>query len=39
VAGLRKEIREELGVDASAGIAASMLLARMATRTAKPNGV
>lgn len=35
---LRKEILETTGCTASAGIAGNMLMARLATRTAKPDG-
>ncbi|XP_045813214.1 DNA repair protein REV1 isoform X5 [Trifolium pratense] len=35
---IRKEIYETTGCTASAGIAGNMLIARIATRTAKPNG-
>lgn len=35
---IRKEIFETTGCTASAGIAANMLLARLATKTAKPDG-
>lgn len=35
---IRQQIQHELGICASAGIAHNMLLARMATFTAKPNG-
>jgi nucleotidyltransferase/DNA polymerase involved in DNA repair len=35
---IRKEIYETTGCRASAGIAGNMLIARIATRTAKPNG-
>ncbi|KAG4110337.1 hypothetical protein ERO13_D13G043200v2 [Gossypium hirsutum] len=35
---VRKEISEATGCTASAGIAENMLMARLATRTAKPNG-
>ncbi|XVE49265.1 hypothetical protein DITRI_Ditri01bG0069000 [Diplodiscus trichospermus] len=35
---IRKEISEATGCTASAGIAENMLMARLATRTAKPNG-
>ncbi|XP_017971803.1 PREDICTED: DNA repair protein REV1 isoform X4 [Theobroma cacao] len=35
---IRKEIFEATGCTASAGIAVNMLMARLATRTAKPNG-
>ncbi|OMO63318.1 DNA-repair protein, UmuC-like protein [Corchorus olitorius] len=35
---IRKEIFEATGCTASAGIAGNMLMARLATRTAKPNG-
>lgn len=35
---IRKEIFETTGCTASAGIAGNMLMARLATRTAKPNG-
>lgn len=35
---IRKEIFETTGCTASTGIAANMLMARLATRTAKPNG-
>ncbi|KAK9097288.1 hypothetical protein Sjap_022785 [Stephania japonica] len=35
---IRQEIVETTGCTASAGIAGNMLLARLATRTAKPNG-
>ncbi|KAK7253198.1 hypothetical protein RIF29_37721 [Crotalaria pallida] len=35
---IRKEIYETTGCTASAGIAGNMLMARIATRTAKPNG-
>ncbi|KAA8536245.1 hypothetical protein F0562_028723 [Nyssa sinensis] len=35
---IRKEIFETTGCTASAGIAGSLLMARLATRTAKPNG-
>ncbi|XP_056683408.1 DNA repair protein REV1 isoform X2 [Spinacia oleracea] len=38
VSEIRKEIFETTGCTASAGIAANMLMARLATRTAKPNG-
>ncbi|CAL0332106.1 unnamed protein product [Lupinus luteus] len=37
-AAIRKEIYETTGCTASAGIAGNMLMARIATRTAKPNG-
>lgn len=35
---IRKEIFETTGCKASAGIAGNMLMARLATRTAKPDG-
>lgn len=35
---IRKEIYETTGCTASVGIAGNMLMARIATRTAKPNG-
>lgn len=35
---VRKEIYETTRCTASAGIAGNMLMARLATRTAKPNG-
>lgn len=35
---IRKEIFETTGCTASIGIAGNMLVARLATRTAKPNG-
>lgn len=35
---IRKEIVETTGCTASAGIAGNMLMARLATRTAKPDG-
>ncbi|XP_071805279.1 DNA repair protein REV1-like isoform X1 [Asterias amurensis] len=35
---LRAEIREKTGCNASAGLAGNILLARMSTRKAKPNG-
>lgn len=35
---IRKEIFETTGCTASTGIAGNMLMARLATRTAKPNG-
>lgn len=35
---IRKEIFETTGCTASAGIAGNMLVARLATRTAKPDG-
>ncbi len=38
VAQIRSEIADELGITASAGIAHSLLLARMCTRKAKPDG-
>ena len=38
VAALRQEIFEKVQLHASAGIAHNMLLARMCTRVAKPNG-
>jgi DNA repair protein REV1 len=38
VSDLRAHIFSETGCTASAGIAHNMLLARMATRKAKPNG-
>ncbi|EGD72743.1 impB/mucB/samB family protein [Salpingoeca rosetta] len=38
VAQIRREIEAELHITASAGIAHNILLARMATRRAKPNG-
>lgn len=36
---IRAAIEQETGCTASAGIAANMLLARLATKRAKPNGV
>lgn len=38
VAGMRAEIEEQTGCNASAGIGPNMLLARLATTKAKPNG-
>ena len=38
VSDLRREILETTGCTASAGIAANMLIARLATRIAKPDG-
>ncbi|XP_021750780.1 DNA repair protein REV1-like [Chenopodium quinoa] len=38
VSEIRKEIFKTTGCTASAGIASNMLMARLATRTAKPNG-
>ena len=38
VGSIRKEIEEKSGCTVSAGIGPNMLIARMATRTAKPNG-
>ena len=38
VLSIRREIENKTGCTVSAGIAPNMLLARMATRTAKPNG-
>jgi len=35
---IREEIHKTTGCTASAGIAGNMLMARIATRTAKPNG-
>lgn len=35
---IRKEIFDTTGCTASAGIAGNMLMARLATRTAKPDG-
>lgn len=35
---IREEIFETTGCTASAGIAGNMLMARIATKTAKPNG-
>lgn len=35
---IRKEVFETTGCTASAGIAGNMLMARLATKTAKPNG-
>lgn len=35
---IRKEIFETTGCTASAGIAGNLLMARLATRNAKPNG-
>lgn len=35
---IRKEIFDTTGCTASAGIASNMLMARLATRTAKPDG-
>lgn len=35
---IRREIFETTGCTASAGIAGNMLMARLATRNAKPNG-
>lgn len=37
-ATIRKEISETTGCTASAGIAGNMLLSRLATRNAKPDG-
>jgi nucleotidyltransferase/DNA polymerase involved in DNA repair len=36
---IRKQVYDELGITASAGLAHNMLLARMCTRKAKPNGI
>lgn len=38
VLSIREEIFKTTGCTASAGIAGNMLMARIATRTAKPNG-
>ena len=38
VQAIRQQIATDLGIHASAGIAGNLLLARMATRKAKPNG-
>lgn len=38
VSVMRKEILDATGCSASAGVAGNMLMARLATRTAKPDG-
>ena len=38
MASIRSKIHDELGVTASAGISHNMLLSRLSTRKAKPNG-